>query len=173
MPNSKQNVNWVPLIPWFLLFSFSVSFLSVAFSVWWVRVSLLWQVCFVVTRVIDRTVCLRATEWCSWKYISCNFSCVNIAGSLVKQRDKWYWERKCCLFWKQKKNIFSLSFFLYNESWDDETGRVFGCICPTSLQKQGKPVTGSLSHFLIEIGWFGYSLISETPALISLDSVYA
>lgn len=110
MPNSKRNVNWVSL-PLTFLFSFSVSFLSVAFSVWWVRVSLLWQVCFVVTSVIDRTVCLRATEWCSWKYIICNFSCVNIAGSLVKQREKWFWERKCCLFWKQKKSFLSFLFF--------------------------------------------------------------
>lgn len=110
MPNSKRNVNWVAL-PLTFLFSFSVSFLSFAFSVWWVRVSLLWQVCFVVTNVIDRTVCLRATEWCSWKYIICNFSCVNIAGSLVKKRDKWFWERKCCLFWKQKNSFLSFLFF--------------------------------------------------------------
>lgn len=35
--------------------------------------------------------------WCSWKYIICNFSWVNIAGSLVKQRDELFWERKCCV----------------------------------------------------------------------------
>lgn len=43
--------------------------------------------------------------WCSWKYIICSFSCVNIAGSLVKQGDKLSWERKCCLFSETSEKV--------------------------------------------------------------------
>lgn len=63
----------------------------------------------VETSVIDRTMCHGGGECCSWRYIICNFRWVNIAGSLVKQRDKLFWERKCCLsFLKaRKKNSFN------------------------------------------------------------------
>lgn len=61
------------------------------------RVSLCGLLCSVLPRVIGRTMCHGVGEQCSWKYIICNFSWVNIAGSLVKQRDKLFWERKCCL----------------------------------------------------------------------------
>lgn len=53
--------------------------------------------CTVGLSLIDRTMCHGEAEYCSWKYIICNFSWVNIAGSLVNQRDKLFWERKCCL----------------------------------------------------------------------------
>lgn len=108
------------------LFSFFPS-LSVAFSVW-LRVSLVSRSCSVVASVIDGAMCHRAGEKCSWKYIICNFSWVNIAGSLVKQRDKLFWERKCCLsFLKAGKKSFLqllenvvLSRLSNNESTDEE-----------------------------------------------------
>lgn len=112
----------------FLFCFFSFPF-SVDRSVWF-RGPLLWQFCSAVTSVIDRTMCHKAGDLCSWKYIICNFSWVNIAGSLVKQRDKLFWERKCCLsFLKAGKKFPStsgthkvLSRLPNNESTVEEAG---------------------------------------------------
>ena len=67
--------------------------------------------------MIDRSMCHGGGECCSWKYIICNFSWVNIAGSLVKQRDELFWERKCCLsFLQAGKKHAVLSRVLNNGS---------------------------------------------------------
>lgn len=106
-----------------LLFPFFLPSFSIAYSVW-LRVSLLWRFCSVVTSVIDRTMCHEAGEQCSWKYIICNFSWVNIAGSLVKQRDKLFWERKCCLsFLKAEKKKVSFNSWKMWFSLDSRTMR--------------------------------------------------
>lgn len=125
-------------------------------------------------------MCHRAAEWCSWKYIICNFSCVNIAGSLVKQRDKLFWERKCCLlFWKQGKKFPSTpgkcgpfsSPGQWEHRWRNWTndGPYVGCLSPTLLRQPGKSVTERRSLFLIQMGWFGFSLISNAWSQNSLD----
>ncbi|MEQ2226165.1 hypothetical protein ILYODFUR_024741 [Ilyodon furcidens] len=61
--------------------------------------------------LIDSTMCYGGRGCCSWKYIICNFSWVNIAGSLVKRGDKLFWEKKYCPFFlKAGKKFASTSW---------------------------------------------------------------